>query len=97
MRSPVRQFDPGQPEQIIEIAGPSDGKRGQIPGRKGFFQTMIGMVCVREDLFNGLGSKESAYHRTASGHGAGERRCRVNELLFHMGSSIAGSLRRIAE
>ena len=25
MRRPVRQFDPGQPEQIVEIAGPPDG------------------------------------------------------------------------
>ena len=43
----------------------ADAKRGQIPCRESFFQTMIGMVCVREDLFNGLGSEESADHRTS--------------------------------
>ena len=58
---------------------------------------MIGMICVREDLFNGLGSEESADHRTPSGRGGGDRRWRVNKLLFHMGSSIAGLLIRIAE
>jgi hypothetical protein len=26
---------------------------------------MIGMICVREDLFNGLGSEESPDHRTS--------------------------------
>jgi hypothetical protein len=43
----------------------ADAKRGQIPGREGFFQTMIGMICVRENLLNGLGSEESADHRTS--------------------------------
>ena len=71
----------------------ADAERGQIPGREGFFQTMIGMICVREDLFNGLGSEESADHRISSGRGDGEERCRVTEFLFHMGSSIAGLFR----
>ena len=58
---------------------------------------MIGMICVREDVFNGLGPEESADHRTSSGRRDGERRCRVTELLFHMGSSITGLLHGIAE
>src|SRR4026207_1835884 len=51
---------------------------------------MIGMVCVREDLFNGLGSEESADHRTSSVCGDSEGRRRINVVPFHMGSSIAG-------
>jgi hypothetical protein len=79
-----------------EDAGADDrayAKRGQIPGRESFFQTMIGMICVREDLFNRLGSEETADQRISSGRGDGEERCRVTELLFHMGSSIAGLFR----
>src|SRR5512134_2325696 len=51
---------------------------------------MMGMVCVREDLFNGLGSEESADHRTSSACGGSEGRRKINEVPFHMGSSIAG-------
>ena len=58
---------------------------------------MSGMICVRENLFDGLGSEEPADHRTSAGRGDGKRRCRVNGLLFHMGSSIAGHLHRMAE
>ena len=61
------------------------------------FQTMIRMICVCEDLFNGLGSKESADHRTSSSRGGSERHWRVSKLLFHMGLSIAGLLHGIAE
>jgi hypothetical protein len=54
---------------------------------------MIWMICVREDLFNRLGSEESANQRISSRRGDGEERCRVTGLLLHMGSSIAGLFR----
>src|SRR5205085_1217813 len=51
---------------------------------------MFGEVCVREDLFNGFSSKESADQRIASGGEDGEARRRTDKLLSDMGSSIAG-------
>ena len=58
---------------------------------------MIGMIGVCEELLDGFGPEEPADHRTSAGRGDGKRYGRVNQLLFHMGSSIAGLLRRIVE
>ena len=58
---------------------------------------MIGMIGVCEELLDGFGPEEPADHCTSAGRGDGKRYCRVNQLLFHMGSSIAGLLRRIVE
>ena len=51
---------------------------------------MLRVVCVREDLFNGFGSEESADQRMSSGRENGEAHCRINKPLFHLGASIAG-------
>src|SRR4029079_2203650 len=58
---------------------------------------MIGMIGVCEELLDGLGPEEPADHCPSAGRGDGKRYCRVNQLLLHMGSSIAGLLRRIVE
>jgi hypothetical protein len=51
---------------------------------------MLRVVCVREDLFNGFGSEESADQRMPSGRENGEAHCRINKLLFHLWASIPG-------
>src|SRR5437868_7235808 len=58
---------------------------------------MIGMIGVCEELLDGFGPEEPADHCTSAVRGDGKRYCRANQLPFHMGSSIAGLLRRIAE
>jgi hypothetical protein len=50
---------------------------------------MIGMVCVREDLFNGLGSEKSADQQISLGRWDGESPVGLR--------SIAGMLHRSAE
>jgi len=70
-----------------------DAERGEIPGREGFLQTMLRVVCVREDLFNRFCSEESADQRSSLGREDDEGRRRTDKLLFLTSSSIAGPVR----
>ncbi len=66
----------------------ADTETGEIPRCQGLFQSMRRVVGVGQDLFDGLGAKQSIDHQSMHviGRGGWGRR---NRLMIHDDSSIA--------